>query len=117
MAWDFTFEIHRCVPHAPQYNIIKTQMEGFREYRRLKSTDPIRRWDIEMRGKTNAERDSILSHYNFHNGGLDPFYWTPNPTFFGSDTEYVTYEDFQMDCPEGLGNIWHFYITFKEELP
>ena len=39
-------------------------MEGWIRKCRLKSTEPIRKWSIEVRGRTNSEKDSNLLHYN-----------------------------------------------------
>jgi hypothetical protein len=113
---DFSFEIHRLTPEAPKYNVLATKMEGWRVKRRLKSTAPQRRWTIEIRGRTNGERDSILSHYNGQFSSLIPFNWIVTPIFFGNYTFYVTYEEFEYDNPDGLGNVWNFNITFLEEL-
>lgn len=112
---DFTFDIHRMTPEAPKYNILSTRAEGWRVKRRLKSTLPQRRWAIEIRGRTNTERDALLAHYNGQYSSLTPFNWVV-PTFFGGDTFYVTYEEFDYENPDGLGNIWDFHIVFLEEL-
>ena len=112
---DFTFGIHRLTPEKPNYNVLQTKMDGWRVKRRLKSTVPQRRWSMEIRGRTNSERDSILAHYNGQTGSLTPFDWIV-PTFFGGQTFYVTYEDFSYENPDGLGNIWNFQIIFLEEL-
>lgn len=112
---DFTFDIHRMTPEKPRYNVIQTKMEGWRVKRRLKSTVPQRRWAVEIRGRTNTERDAIIAHYNGEYGELTPFNWIV-PTFFGGDTFYVTYEEFSYSNPPGLGNIWDFSIVFLEEI-
>jgi hypothetical protein len=112
---DFNFNIHRMTPEAPKYNVVATKMEGWRVKRRLKSTQPQRRWVIEIRGRINSERDLILAHYNGQNAGLTPFNWVV-PSFFGGQTYYVTYEDFSYENPDGLGNVWNFLIVFLEEL-
>jgi hypothetical protein len=112
---DFVFPIHRMTPKAPKYNIVSTTMEGWRVKRRLKSSMPIREWSVEIRGRLNAERDLILAHYNGQTASLTPFNWVV-PTFFGGQTFYVTYKEFDYDNPDGLGNIWDFHIVFREEL-
>ena len=81
----------------------------------MKSTLSQRQWTIEIRGRTNTERDAILSHYNSMKGSLTPFNWIV-PTFFGGNTFYVTYGDFSYSNPDGMGNIWNFQIMFVEEL-
>ena len=113
---DFSFAIHRLTPEPPKYNVLTTQMEGWRVKRRLKSTQPQRRWAIEIRGQTNSERDLILTHWNGQKGSLTPFNWIVTPIFFGDDTFYVTYEELSYVNPSGIGNVWHFNITFLEEL-
>ena len=113
---DFTFAVHRVTPEPPKYNVLQTKMEGWRVKRRLKSTVPQRRWSIEIRGQTNTERNSILSHWSGQYGPLTPFNWIVTPTFFGDATYYVTYEDFSYANPEGMGNIWNFSIIFLEEI-
>lgn len=112
---DFTFEIHRMTPGIPKYHVVQTQFEGWKIKRRLKSSDPRRSWNVEIRGRTNTERDAIISHWNTQKGTLIPFNWVV-PTFFGGDTFYVVYVDMSYANPEGLGNIWNFDINFLEEL-
>lgn len=113
---DFEFAIHRMTPEAPKYNVLQTKMEGWRVKRRLKSSVPQRRWSVEIRGQTNDERDSILTHYATQQGPLIPFNWIVTPTFFGGETYYVTYEQLDYENPDGLGNVWNFLITLIEEL-
>ena len=113
---NFTFPIHRMTPlSAPVYNVVKTQMEGWHIKRRLKSANPVRRWEVEIRGRTNSERDEIIAHWNSQKGDVIPFNWVV-PTFWGGNTFYVTYEEMNYDNPPGLGNVWDFVIIFKEEL-
>ena len=114
---DFAFPVHRVSPEAPKYNVLQTKMEGWRVKRRLKSSLPQRRWTVEIRGRTNSERDLILTHYNGQQGPLTPFDWIITPTFFGNETIEVTYESFTYENPDGLGNVWNFNIIFLEELP
>jgi len=117
---DFTFEIHSFNPEPPVYNIIQTKMEGWRIKRRLKSSLPQSRWSIEIRGRTNAEKDAILAHYTGQTAGLTPFNWTVTPAWFdstGGSPYYVTYESFSYTHVAGMNNIWNFEITFLEELP
>lgn len=116
---NFTFAIHKMAPGKPEYNVLSTQGEGMKVKSRLKSTDPKRTWEVEIRGRTTAEKDSILAHYNGQNGFNIPFNWVVTPTFFVggvATTYYVRYKEFTMANPPGLGNIWEIGITFVEEL-
>lgn len=116
---DFTFEIHSFTPEAPKYNVLSTKTEGWRVKRRLKSTDPQRRWSIEIRGRTTVEKDAIVDHFNGQKADLLPFNWVVTPAAFdvtGDGTYYVTYEEFQFDNAESVYNIWDFSIIFLEEL-
>ena len=84
---------------------------------RLKSTAPQRRWQIEIRGRTTAEKDAIVSHFNGQKSNLTPFNWVVNPTTFDNATYYVTYEEFQFEnSQQYLYNVWDFSIIFLEEL-
>lgn len=112
---DFSFDVHRVTPEAPVYNVLKTPMEGTRIKRRLKSTDAQRRWSVEIRGRTTAEKNSILSHYNGQTGTLLPFNWNV-PAAWGGDTFYVTYDEFSYENPNGLYNVWEIFIVFLEEI-
>lgn len=112
---DFSFNVHRITPEAPVFNVVKTQMEGTRVKRRLKSTESQRRWSVEIRGRTTSEKNAILSHYNGQQGGTTPFYWNV-PAPWGGDTFYVTYDDFSYENPDGLYNVWEIYIVFLEEI-
>jgi hypothetical protein len=100
-------------PSAKKYNVLKTEMEGMKVKTRLKSTSPVREWEIEIRCRTNTERDAILTHYEGQNGSLTAFNWTA-PTFFGGETYFVRYKEFEYENPEGLGNVWNFRIIFEE---
>ena len=115
---DFSFEIHRCAPGTPEYNLTSSQMEAWKIKSRLKSTHPRSTWEIEIRGRTNAEKDLILAHYNGQGGYNIPFNWIVTPIFFSGDTpttRYVRYKEFKYSNPPGVGNIWDFVIVFVEE--
>lgn len=112
---DFLFPIHRMTPEPPHYNVLITQMEGMRIKRRLKSSAPYRRWTIEMRGRTNDERDAILAHWDEQVGPMIPFNWYV-PEFFGGEVYYVVYETMNYENPVGMGNIWDFTCVFREEI-
>lgn len=116
---NFTFAIHRMTPGKPEYNVASTQMEGWKVKSRLKSTDPKRSWEVEIRGRTNAERDSIIAHYDGQNGFNVPFNWVVTPNWFTNGvptTYFVRYKEFSYANPPGIGNIWDFVISFIEEL-
>lgn len=116
---NFTFPIHRMSPGKPEYNVISTQMEGWKVKSRLKSTEPRRTWEVEIRGRTNSEKDSIVAHFDGQNGYNIPFNWIVVPNFFTGDndtTYYVRYKEFSYSNPPGLGNIWEIIISFAEEL-
>ena len=116
---DFTFAIHRCTPGVPEYNVLSTPMEGWKVKTRMKSTHPKRTWNIEIRGQTNAEKDSIISHYSGQGASNVPFNWVVTPIFFcggTATTYYVRYKEVSYENPDGVGNVWNFSITFVEEL-
>lgn len=112
---DFDFPVHRMTPGPPKWNVLQTQMEGWTKKTRLKSTVPVREWTIEIRGRTNTERDLIIAHYNGQFGETTAFNWIV-PEFFGGETYYVRYKTFSYENPEGLGNIWNFEIGFEEDM-
>ncbi len=115
----FNFEVHSINPHTPEWNVLQTDMEGWKRKTRLKSTDPIRRWTVEIRGRTNSEKDSILAHFNDNNGALTNFLWNVLPTIWntGYGTSYqVQYESFEYANPDNIANVWDFTITFREWL-
>jgi hypothetical protein len=116
---DFSFPIHRMSPGAPEYNVLQTDMEGWKRKSRLKSTHPRRTWDIEIRGRTNSEKDLIIAHWDGQAAGNLPFNWIVTPTFFSGGvptTYYVRYKELKYENPEGMGNVWNFNISFVEEL-
>jgi len=116
---NFAFVVHRVTPGKPEYNVVSTQSEGWKVKSRLKSTEPKRTWDVEIRGRTWAEKESILSHYTGQQGFNVPFNWIVTPNWFtnGSNTTYyVRYKDFSMANPPGMGNVWEIDISFIEEL-
>jgi hypothetical protein len=116
---DFTFSIHRCSPGPKEYNVTSTPMEGWKVKSRMKSTHPRRTWGVEIRGRFNDEKDSILAHYDGQGGFNTPFNWVVTPIFFCGNvatTYYVRYKELTYENPDGLGNIWNFSINFVEEL-
>jgi hypothetical protein len=115
----FSFDVHSINPHTPEYNVLQTQMEGWKRKTRLKSTDPVRRWTVEVRGRTNSEKDLIVAHWDDNNGPLTNFTWNVLPAIWntGYGTSYqVQYESMEYDNPDGKANIWDFTITFREWL-
>lgn len=112
---DFEFGIHRVTNSPPKYNVLETEMEGMKKKTRLKSTTPVREWSIEIRARTNTERDAILAHYSGQNGSLTAFNWIV-PSFWGGSTYYVRYKSFAYESPEGLGSLHNFQITFEEAI-
>ena len=115
----FNFEVHSIDPGIPKWNVLQTDFEGWKRKTRLKSTDPIRRWTVEVRGRTNSEKDIILTHYNDNNGPLTNFQWNVLPTVWntGYGTYYqVQYESMEYSNPDSIANVWDFSITFREWL-
>lgn len=113
---DFTFSFHRMTPlEAPKFNVLQTQMEGWKTKTRLKATDSKRSWEIEIRGRTDSERDSIVSHWNGQYGITNPFNWVL-PSDWGNTTYYVKYVSMTYSNPPGFYNVWDFIITFIEEI-
>jgi hypothetical protein len=113
---DFTFGLHSMIQLGPsEYNVLSTKGEGWTVKTRLKSTRPARRWQVEIRGRTIAERDLILAHWDTQYGTLDYFNWIV-PAFWGGETYVVYYETMDISNPENIGNIFEFSIVFKEAL-
>jgi hypothetical protein len=115
----FNFEIHSIKPKTPEWNVLQTDFEGWSRKTRLKSTDPIRRWETEIRGRTNTEKDLILAHFNDQNGSYMNFTWNILPAIWntGYGTSFqVQYESFEYANPSGVANIWEFVIAFREWL-
>ena len=115
----FNFDVHSIKPFTPQYNVLQTDMEGWKRKTRLKSTDPIRRWTVEVRGRINSEKDIIVTHWNENNGPLTNFTWQVRPTIWntGYGSAYqVQYETMEYDNPDSIANVWDFVITFREWL-
>lgn len=110
---NFTFGVHRVTPTAPKFNVLQTEMEGMKIKSRLKSTDPVQSWTIEIRGRTNSEAALIKAHWITQQGQTIPFNWIV-PTFWGGETRYVQYVSMEYENPDGLGNIWNFVINVKE---
>lgn len=113
---DFTFDIHRLTAlGAPVYNVLSTQMEGTTKKTRLKSTRSQRKWEIEIRMRSNSERDEILTHWDTQKGTLTPFNWVL-PSFYGGETIYVRYVSMEYSSPEGAGILHNFVIQLEEAL-
>jgi len=115
----FNFPVHSIDIHTPKWNVLQTDFEGWKRKTRLKSTEPMRGWSVEIRGRTNAEMALILAHYNDNQGPLTNFQWNILPTIWnaGYGTYYqVQYDSMEFANPNNKANIWEFTITFREWL-
>jgi len=113
----FSFDVHSIEPHTPEWNVLQTDFEGWKRKTRLKSTEPIRKWTIEVRGRDNTEKNLIVAHWNDNQGQLTNFTWYVLPVIWnaGYGTAYsVQYESMKYVNPENKANIWDFVITFRE---
>jgi hypothetical protein len=119
MADDFDFYVHSIKPEIPQYNVLHSDYEGWKRKSRLKSSLPIRKWQIEIRGQTNSEKDLIVAHWDSCSGTVEDFTWNVLPSIWntGYGTSYqVQYESMDYSNPEQMANIWNFVIVFREYL-
>lgn len=115
----FNFEVHSIDPQTPEYNVLQTDFEGWKRKTRLKSSLPIRKWTIEVRGRSNSEKDLIVAHWSGESGPLNNFTWVILPTIWnvGYGSSYqVQYESMTYENPDEIANIWDFVIVFREWL-
>lgn len=115
----FNFEVHSISPHTPKYNVLQTDFEGWKRKTRLKSTDPIRSWTVEVRGRINSEMALILAHWNDNQGQLTNFQWNVLPVVWNAGygtTFQVQYDSMEYDNPDNIANVWDFVIRFREWL-
>ncbi|MDY0313758.1 MAG: hypothetical protein RBR32_01645 [Bacteroidales bacterium] len=111
---DFAYVPHRVEPGTPQYNVLTTEMEGFKKKRRIVTTDPKRTWTLYFRGQSKTERDLLLAHYKGQYGQGTPFNWTSVPSYISDDSSYyVAYESYSEVCI--MNNIWEITIVFEEQ--
>jgi hypothetical protein len=113
----FNFDVHSIDPHTPQWNVLETDFEGWKRKTRLKSTDPIHKWTVEVRGRTSTEKDLIVAHWNDQQGPLTNFTWNVLPIIWnaGYGTSFqVQYEMMKFENPENIANVWDFTIVFRE---
>ena len=96
---DFAFVPSRSFEVERGYNVLRTEMEGFKIKTRLKSNKKKRVFELFFMGLTVAEKDSIVSHYDGQYSGLTPFYWTTVPDHVSSteDSIYVRYLSMKID--------------------
>jgi hypothetical protein len=112
---DFNFIPHHCSPKRKDYNVVSTDMEGMRIKTRLKSSLPMREWELEFRIQNKTERDALLSHYDSQYGTLTPFNWTSIPTYISSETSiYVRYKIYSEELI--VQNVWTIQIELMEAL-
>ena len=112
---NFNFIPHHCSPTRKDYNVVRTDMEGMRIKTRLKSTRPIREWELEFRIQNKTERDALLSHYDSQYGTLSPFNWTSIPTYISSEASvYVRYKSYSEELM--VMNVWEIKISLEEAL-
>jgi hypothetical protein len=112
---NFAFVPHHCTPKRKDYNVVRTDMEGMRIKTRLKSTNPIREWELEFRVQNNTERAALLSHYDGEYGILTPFNWTSVPDYISAETSiYVRYKVYSEELV--VNNVWEITIEFEESL-
>jgi hypothetical protein len=111
---DFNFSIHHIEPGPPIFNVLSTDMEGYKKKTRLITTLPKRTWKVFMYLLTKAERDLVLAHYNSCYGGLTSFHWTSVPTYIDTVSYYnVIYTGYKETLTATLFNI---EIDFEEFL-
>lgn len=115
---DFDFPVHRLTEHTPEYNVVITEMEGMKEKRRLKSTAPVRKWTLEIRGRSVDEKNEILTHFNSVYGQLNTFTWiVPHPYDDSIGSSFIVrYDSIKWGNPEGIYSVHDFEITLKEVL-
>jgi len=99
----------------PNYNTVKTKMEGMKIKARIKSPDPDQQYSIIYRGITDAEKETIMSHYNGQFGDAIPFYWRNVPSHINSGTDmYVRYNS--IETVRVFNNLWECTIVFDQEI-
>jgi hypothetical protein len=112
---NFSWISHRTEPDAPIWNVVSTDMEGMKKKTRLKSTDPMRMWTLFFRIQTNAERETLLGHFNAQYGSTEPFYWTSVPDHISAEASiYVRYVYYKETIQ--LYDIWEIEVKFEEVL-
>jgi hypothetical protein len=112
---DFDFDPHHCVQTKKEYNVLKTDMEGMKIKTRLKSTLPLRQWELVFHLQSNTERNALLSHYDGQYGSLTPFNWTSIPEHISAESSiYVRYVSYKEDVI--ATNCIEVSIEFEEAL-
>jgi len=116
---DFVWKPHRVEGGIPQFNVVKTDMEGMRTKTRLKSSKPTRSWTLYFRIQTQVEYEALYNHYKSMYGTLQEFHWAGSaiPDHMNPEDESffnVRYESFETD-PVAWG-VWNITIKFVEAI-
>lgn len=112
---DFNFTPHHCVPLKKDYNVLRTEMEGMKVKTRLKSTRPLRAWELEFRIQNNNERLAYLGHWDNQYGICVPFNWLSVPDYISTESSiYVRYISYKEELI--VNNVWIITVQFEEAL-
>lgn len=69
---------------VPEYNNVQSQTESMKkEYFQISAT-AVKTYELNFNAATQAERNTILTHYNDQSGGYYPFSWQTVPSYIGS---------------------------------
>lgn len=112
----FTLVANEVITLEPEYNNVITQAESMKkEYYNL-STNAIKRYRLNFKALTNANRDILLTHYNDQYGEYHNFSWQSVPSYIGSGANITGRwigGSLQMVV---VSNKWKCSIVFEKEV-
>ena len=111
----FTMVPTSVITEEPVYNNVESPTETQKkEYFNVAAT-PIQRYRLEFMGKTHAERQAIINHFNDQYGSYHNFSWQSVPSYINSGANITgrwvkgTYKE------SPVGSKWRINISFEKE--
>lgn len=101
---------------APVYNVETTQSESMKkEYFELAGT-PMEIFTLEFSGKTHAEKQAILDHYNDQSGGFQSFSWQSVPSYVGGGANMTGRWVSKSYMESPVSQHWNVTLKFEKEV-
>ena len=113
-ASTFTWTADRAKELKPQYNVVSTISESFKQTRQYYGgTTPLTTIELEFKVLDATDYGNILTHYNSAYGEYDSFVWNTVPSYInGGSNMTVHYAEFDPEPIEK--SLFHLRIVFEK---
>lgn len=113
----FTLVPNEVITLEPEYHNIITQSESMKKEYYSMTSNSIQKYDLKFTAVTNADRDTLLTHYSDQYGGYHNFSWQSVPSYIGSGANITgRWVDGSLRMKIKAGTYWECLITFEKEV-